>query len=210
LRQGILAGLLWLALTILFRLDGAVVRPLQTSLRHYLADPAADYTPAVAELVRSGMWLDAYDRWVFHSFPPRDGAVAVTASPALPAMAVPLSGNISRPYGWMVAAGQRYFHNGIDIQAAGGAAVRAALAGKVIRAGEDPALGLVVEIDHGRGLVTVYGTLGQVKVSPGQVVEKGSVIATLAGGAVAQLHFEVRQDGRPVDPTTLLTAPDKL
>ncbi|CEP67045.1 Duplicated hybrid motif [Moorella glycerini] len=210
LRQGIFAGLLWLALTILFRLDSPVVQPLQLGLRHYLADPAADYTQAVAQLVRSGMWLDAYDRWVFHSFTPGAGAVPVTASPALPAMAVPLSGNISRPYGWMVAAGQQYFHNGIDIQAPGGSTVRAALAGKVIRAGEDPALGLVVEIDHGRGLVTVYGTLGQVKVSQGQAVEKGSVIATLAQGPVAQLHFEVRQDGRPVDPTTLLTAPGKM
>jgi len=210
LRQGIIAGLLWLAITILFRLDGPVVQPLQMGLRHYLADPAADFTPAVAQLVRSGMWLDAYDRWVFHFFKPGAEAVPVTAGQALPAMAVPLSGDISRPYGWMVADGQQYFHNGIDIQAPGGSTVRAALAGKVIRTGEDPVLGLVVEIDHGRGLVTVYGTLGQVKVSQGQAVEKGNVIATLAQGPVAQLHFEVRQDGRPVDPTALLTPPGKM
>ncbi|MBC7323788.1 MAG: M23 family metallopeptidase [Moorella sp. (in: Bacteria)] len=211
LRQGFLAGLLWLAITLLFRLDSPVVQPVQLGLRHYLADPAADYTPAVTRLVRAGLWLDAYDRWVFHSFKPGTDAIPATASPALPAMALPLSGQITRPYGRMVAADQQYyFHNGIDIQAPGGSPVRAALAGKVIRVGEDPVLGLTVAIDHGRGLVTVYGTLGQVKVTGEQAVARGSVIATLAPGKTAQLHFEIRQDGQPVDPTTLLSAPGQI
>lgn len=211
LRQGIIAGLLWLALTFVFRLDGPIVQPLQVGLRHYLADPAADYTPAIAGLVRSGMWLDAYDRWVFHSFKPGPGAVPATATTDLGAMAVPVSGDVSLPYGPMSAAdGQQYFHNGIDIQAPGGSTVRAALAGRVIRVGEDPVLGKVVEIDHGRGLLTIYGTLGQAKVSQGQTVEKGEVIATLASGKVARLHFEIRQDGRPVDPAIVLAAPGKV
>nr|WP_277998964.1 M23 family metallopeptidase [Moorella sulfitireducens] len=154
------------------------------------------------------MWLDAYDRWVFHFL--GNGAVPVTSGEALPALAVPLSGEVSRPYGWVTEDGRQYFHNGIDIQTAGGSTVRAALAGKVIRAGEDPVLGLVVEIDHGRGLVTVYGTLGDTRVTPGQVVERGDVIAVLARGEKAQLHFEVRRDGQGVDPALMLTSQDKI
>ncbi len=211
MRQVIITGLLWLGFTLFFRLDGPAVQPLQVGLRHYLADPAADYTPVLVGMVRSGMWLDAYDRWVFHSFNPGAGAVPVTAPVDLPAMAIPVSGDVSRPYGPLTGSdGQQYFHNGIDIQAAGGSGVRAALAGKVIRVGEDPVLGLVVEIDHGNNLITLYGTLGQARVQAGQTVEKGSVIATLAAGRVAQLHFEVRQDGRALDPATLFALPAQL
>jgi murein DD-endopeptidase MepM/ murein hydrolase activator NlpD len=68
----------------------------------------------------------------------------------------------------------------------------------------------VVEIDHGNNLITLYGTLGQARVQAGQTVEKGSVIATLAAGRVAQLHFEVRQDGRALDPATLFALPAQL
>lgn len=210
LRQGVIAGVLLLVITFIFRLDGPGARQLQVGLRHYLTEPSADYTTAVAEIVRSAMWLDSYDRWVFHTFDMGPATVPVSSVPALPVMTLPLSGNISRPYGWIVIDEQRYFHNGIDIQAPGGTAVQAALAGRVIRNGEDPVIGRVVEIDHGQGLVTVYGTLGQVKVNRGQVVDKGMVIATLAAGSKAQLHFEVRHNGQAVDPTPFFTSPDKI
>ncbi|PRR74979.1 murein hydrolase activator EnvC family protein [Neomoorella humiferrea] len=210
LRQGIAAGLIWLAVTLLFRLDDPWARPLKTGLRHYLADPAADFTPVLAQAVRSTMWLDAYDRWVFHFLRQEGNAVSATAGATSPAMAVPLAGNIVQKYGPVVIEGRQYFHNGIDIQAAGGAEVRAALAGKVIRTGPDPVLGLVVELDHGGGMVTLYGTLGQVKVTPGQAVEKGEVIAVLAPDPAARLHFEVRRDGRPVDPEALLNFPSQI
>ncbi|MGI9861583.1 M23 family metallopeptidase [Moorella naiadis] len=210
LRQAVIAGLLWLGITILFRLDAPGARQLQVGLRHYLADPAADYTTVVAGVVRSSMWMDAYDRWVFHALQPRGNAVPVTANPARPVLALPLSGQISRPYGQVSNGSQQYFHNGIDIQAPGGTTVRAALDGRVVRVGQDPLLGQVVEIDHGRGLTTVYGTLGRVKVTRGQEVARGAVIATLAGGKTAQLHFEVRQDGRAVDPGPYLENPAKI
>ncbi|BCV20468.1 M23 family metallopeptidase [Moorella sp. Hama-1] len=211
LRQAVIAGLLWLGITMLFRLDAPGARQLQVGLRHYLADPAADYTAVVAGVVRSGMWMDAYDRWVFHALKPGDSALPVTANPARPVMALPLSGKISRPYGQVgTGSEQQYFHNGIDIQAPGGTAVRAALDGRVVRVGQDPLLGQVVEIDHGRGLTTVYGTLGKVQVTRDQEVSRGSVIATLAGGKTAQLHFEVRQDGRAVDPGPYLENPAQI
>lgn len=204
LRQGIAAGLIWLVVTFLFRWDTPLVDPLKIGLRYYLADPAADFTPVIAQAVRSSMWLDAYDRWVFHFLRQERNAVPVTAGGSSPVMALPLEGNIIQRYGPVVIEGQQYFHNGIDIQATGGTEVRAVLAGKVIRTGPDPVLGLVVELDHGGGMVTLYGTLGQVKVTPGQAVEKGEVIAVLAKNPEARLHFEVRREGRAIDPESLL------
>ncbi|OIQ08602.1 stage II sporulation protein Q [Moorella thermoacetica] len=210
LRQAVVAGLLWLGITLLFRLEGPGVQQLQVGLRHYLADPTADYTAVVASAVRSGMWMDAYDRWVFHTLKNPAAAVPTTANPSRVVMALPLSGQITRPYGRLEEDNQQYFHNGIDIRADGETAVRAALDGRVVRVGEDPVLGLVVEIDHGQGLVTVYGTLGQVKVTRGQEVSRGTVIATLTAGRSARLHFEVRQDGQAVDPAPYLGAQDKI
>ena len=210
LRQGLIAAVLFLVITFIFRFDGLGARKLQLGLRHYLTEPAADYTAVLADTVRSAMWLDTYNRWVFHSFNPEPVAVPASTTPATPLMALPLSGNISRPYGPVVVNEQQYFHQGIDIQAPGGTAVQAVLTGRVIRTGDDPALGRVVEIEHGQGLITVYGTLGQVKVNKNQVVERGTVIAILAASKAAQLHFEVRQNGQAVDPTSYLTTPGKL
>ncbi|NLW07747.1 MAG: M23 family metallopeptidase [Clostridia bacterium] len=207
LRQGLIATALFVAITLIFRLDGYAARQLQLGLSHYLTEPAADYTAAVTETVRSAMWLDAYDRWVYHTFNAGPETVPVSSMASL---ALPLSGTISRPYGPVIVDGQQYFHAGIDIVAPGGSGVQAALAGRVIRNAEDPLLGKVVEIDHGQGLVTVYGTLGQVQVDSGQVVARGELIATLAGGREAQLHFEVRQNGQAVDPAPLFTTGDKI
>lgn len=211
LRQSIYTILLWLVITIIFWVDFPGTRPLQTGLRHYLTSPAADYTEAVADMARSGLWLDSYDRWVFHFFSNQGPGVPVVSGQEQPAISLPLSGSISRPYGLVLSEeGQEYYHNGIDILAPGGTEVRAALTGRVIRNGIDPVIGRVVEIDHGQGLVTVYGTLGEVIVESGQLVEKGAVIAYLAEAKTAQLHFEVRRNGQPVDPTQFLALPANI
>jgi murein DD-endopeptidase MepM/ murein hydrolase activator NlpD len=65
-------------------------------------------------------------------------------------------------------------------------------------------------IDHGGGMVTRYAHNAANLVTAGQEIRTGDVIA-LAGGTGrttgVHLHFEVRRDGRPVDPAPLLGAP---
>ncbi|MCG0278928.1 MAG: M23 family metallopeptidase [Thermanaeromonas sp.] len=208
LKQILAAVLIFLALTFVFRLEGPGAARLQTALRYYLRDTASDKTQVVAALIREGLWLDTFDRWVFHGLNSRQEAVPAykprDGSQELPVMALPVSGEIIKPYGWVTEKETSSFHPGIDIKAKGEAPVKAALDGRVVRAGDDPVLVRVVEVDHGGGLVTVYGTLGKIYVQPGQEVRQGDTLGVLAPGPAVQLHFEVRQDGRPVDPLPFL------
>ncbi|GJL92506.1 M23/M56 family metallopeptidase [Hyphococcus sp.] len=101
----------------------------------------------------------------------------------------------------------RVSHEGIDIRAARGAAVRASGAGKVIDAtdhyrGAD-AWGKVVVIDHGHGLVTRYAHLDSYKVHKGDQVAAGDIIGAVGSTGVASgphLHFEVISEGKTIDP----------
>lgn len=96
------------------------------------------------------------------------------------------------------------WHPGIDIANRPGTPVVAADSGTVVRAGWNGSYGLCVEIDHGGGrIVTLYGHLARAVVQPGQQVAKGQVIGYMGDTGYAtgpHLHFEVRIDGRPVDP----------
>lgn len=97
---------------------------------------------------------------------------------------------------------------GIDYAAAVGDRISAAAAGTVIFAGDEPVrFGKLVVIDHGDGWHTAYGYLDRTTVKRGDSVRAGERIG-FAGRksetARAQLHFEIRRGGRPVDPAPLL------
>lgn len=96
------------------------------------------------------------------------------------------------------------WHAGVDIATATGTPVYAADSGTVVFAAYNGNYGYAVEIDHGEGkIVTQYGHLSAFNVSVGQQVEKGSVIGYVGNTGWStgpHLHFEVRIDGRPVNP----------
>lgn len=110
-------------------------------------------------------------------------------------------------------------HAGIDIAVPVGTSVKAAAGGTVIESGTLPGYGNVIVIDHGGGTVTRYAHLSRLDRAKGQVVSQGDVIG-LSGGARGapgsgnsrgpHLHYEVRQNGKPVDPRTGRYETDEL
>jgi murein DD-endopeptidase MepM/ murein hydrolase activator NlpD len=101
-------------------------------------------------------------------------------------------------------------HDGIDLAAPAGTPVRTAGEGSVLFAGPQQGYGLLVIIEHAHGLVTVYAHNRDLRVRTGQQVREGQVIATVGESGKTSgphLHFEVRQDGAPVDPLDLLGPP---
>jgi biotin carboxyl carrier protein len=125
-------------------------------------------------------------------------------SPALMSIAWPLDGLITGGFG---LRGRHHHHDGIDIDGTRGEEVRAVAAGVVVRAGSEGKYGKTVVIDHGDGVSTLYAHASRLLVRAGDAVEKGEAIAEVGATGNAHgthLHFEVRKDGRPVDPLPYL------
>jgi murein DD-endopeptidase MepM/ murein hydrolase activator NlpD len=126
----------------------------------------------------------------------------------------PLAGAISSAFGARddPISSEKRFHAGIDIAVPAGAEIKAASNGTVTFSGTASGYGKLVEIDHGGGTVTRYAHNAANLVTAGQQIRTGDVIAIVGrtGRATGpHLHFEVRQDGKPVDPVPLLRAPGK-
>lgn len=99
------------------------------------------------------------------------------------------------------------FHDGYDISAPYGSPIVATARGKVIFAGWDKYLGNCVRIDHGNGLVTVYGHMQKCLVSEGERVSRGDQIGKVGStgrSTGAHVHYEVRKRGKTVDPEKYL------
>jgi murein DD-endopeptidase MepM/ murein hydrolase activator NlpD len=99
------------------------------------------------------------------------------------------------------------FHKGIDIDGAREERVLAAAGGEIVFAGRMSGFGIVVMIDHGNRLITVYGHLSRTAVKLEDVVERGQVIGyvgTTGNARGTHLHFEVRYKGVSVDPLKYL------
>lgn len=94
-------------------------------------------------------------------------------------------------------------HTGLDIPAPLGTNVVAAADGEVIYSGTLGTYGKAVIIDHGGGIVTLYGHNSYLVVSEGDKVSRGDVIAKVGNTGVStgpHCHFEVRENGVYVDP----------
>lgn len=107
----------------------------------------------------------------------------------------------------------RSMHYGLDLAGWRGEPVRAVAAGRVVHAGRAPAYGLMVEIDHGNGYRTRYGHMLRVLVRKGQEVKPGmriGLIGNTGRSTGTHLHWEVWQNGRPVDPLPFLKATDDV
>jgi murein DD-endopeptidase MepM/ murein hydrolase activator NlpD len=101
-------------------------------------------------------------------------------------------------------------HPGLDIAVSSDSYIRAAGAGVVLDAGTDDVYGHYILIDHGDGLESMYGHASRLFVRAGDRVERNEVIA-LSGSTgrstAPHLHFEIRKDGKPVDPLAYVAQP---
>lgn len=118
---------------------------------------------------------------------------------------MPVSDIITSPFGERddPLTNEKVTHTGIDINANENTEVKSAYSGKVLRVEENEFYGKFIMIEHFNSLVSLYGHLNEQKVKVGDMVEKGDIIG-LSGSTGRStgphLHFEIRKDGKCVDP----------
>jgi lipoprotein NlpD len=94
---------------------------------------------------------------------------------------------------------------GIDIAANAGTPVVAAASGKVIYVGKEPrGYGQMIVVSHAKETVSVYFHTDKVQVKEQQRVLLGAKLAEVSDAAANKMHFEVRRQGRPIDPVSLM------
>lgn len=133
----------------------------------------------------------------------RQRAEKKDATSVTTAFGSPLQGSYRRTGGFLE---QRpgHKHAGIDYAAPTGTPVYAAQAGNVSFASQAGAYGNLIKLLHGAGTETRYGHLSAFNVRQGQAVEKGDLIGRVGStgrSTGAHLHYEVRVNGKPVDPS---------
>jgi murein DD-endopeptidase MepM/ murein hydrolase activator NlpD len=122
------------------------------------------------------------------------------------------SGGVSSEFGLRTnpETGKEEGHGGIDLAVDEGVRVKATADGKVIFAGDGGTYGNLVKIDHGNGIETRYAHNSVLKVKTGEFVKRGQVIALVGhtgrvrGNPGDHLHYEVRIEGKAVNPRTYL------
>ena len=121
----------------------------------------------------------------------------------------PVPGAITSGFGmrYHPILGYTRMHTGVDMHAAYGEPIKAAASGRIIFAGVRGGYGNCIIIDHGGGMTTLYGHQSSLNVSYDDHVSAGDVIGFVGSSGLAtgpHLHFEVRINGKPVDPAPYL------
>jgi len=105
-------------------------------------------------------------------------------------------------------------HPGIDLAGSYGTPIYATADGTVLRAGwNSGGYGNLVEIDHGRGITTRYGHMSAILVHEGDHVTRGQQVGRMGSTGRStgnHLHYEVRIDGRAVNPIPFMKSTDYL
>lgn len=117
-------------------------------------------------------------------------------------LAWPVQGRLEGDYGQPIAGGSLR-RRGVLFSSPAGTPVRAIYHGRVAFADWLPGLGLLIVIDHGDGYMSLYGHNDALLKEPGDWVTPGEPIAQVGdtgGQAQPSLYFEIRHDGKPVDP----------
>ncbi len=114
----------------------------------------------------------------------------------------PVRGEIIKPFSL-----DGKINKGIDIAGKSGAPVRAAAGGVVVYAGGNlRGYGKLVIVKHDDHYLSAYGNNRSIRVREGEKVSAGQIIGEvgISSANVAMLHFEIRRDGKPVNPVRFL------
>ena len=141
----------------------------------------------------------------------QDGAIAVPSDKPIKTAAAFTSGYGVRSDPFQ---GRTAMHPGIDLAGAIGTPIYATADGVITNAGfNNGGYGNLIKIDHGRGIETRYGHLSKMNVYPGQRVHRGEMIGRMGStgrSTGSHLHYEVRIDGRAVNPVPFMKSTDYL
>ena len=132
-------------------------------------------------------------------------AVARTPAVQVGGLSWPLSGGLLAGYGARMPDGRR--SSGVLVAAAAGTPVTAVADGTVVFAEWMTGYGLILIIDHGNAYMSLYAHNDSLLKGPGDRVRRGDAVSTVGtsgGQGQAALYFELRRDGKPVDPGTWL------
>ena len=139
----------------------------------------------------------------------QDGVIAIPSEKPVQASVTMMSafGYRSDPFNHRAA-----MHPGIDLSGSYGTPIYATADGTVLRAGwNSGGYGNLVEVDHGRGITTRYGHMSAILVSAGQRVSRGQQVGRMGSTGRStgnHLHYEVRIDGRAVNPIPFMKSTD--
>ncbi|MEJ7925876.1 M23 family metallopeptidase [Sphingobium sp. AN641] len=147
-----------------------------------------------------------FDQWRKASHTRPSDRPPVRPTPSTP---VPRSATVTSPMGMRVnpILGRRMLHSGADLSARPGMGVYATADGWVAQAGAAGGYGLLVRLRHMNGYETRYAHLSRIHVVPGTYLRKGGMIGEVGSTGRStgpHLHYEVRRDGRPVDPMAFI------
>ncbi|MCA9799489.1 MAG: peptidoglycan DD-metalloendopeptidase family protein [Cyanobacteria bacterium HKST-UBA04] len=126
---------------------------------------------------------------------------------------MPVNGPMTSNFGYRVhpVYRSRRFHSGQDFGVRRGTPIKAADGGTVIHAGWQGGYGKTVIINHGNihgaNLTTLYAHMSSISVHQGQSVSRGQIVGLVGSTGLStgpHLHFEVRQNGKPVNPRNYL------
>ncbi len=116
----------------------------------------------------------------------------------------PIQGKINSPFG----PRNKRLHAGIDIASPSYQEVKAAMDGEVILAADSrTGYGKVVVLRHDLGYTTIYGHMNVIIAQEGEIVRQGQAIGGVGSTGKStgpHLHFELRREGRPIDPMAVL------
>ncbi len=152
---------------------------------------------------QGGLQEVPYDDYDKTMTPPENASYepyTLTVTPQLP-----VSGRVTSPFGyrWHPITKKLDFHTGVDIAAAKGTKIAAALSGTVAEAGQSRVYGNYVLLRHSDDLYTFYGHCDSLQVEAGTVVRQGETIGYVGSTGLStgpHLHLEIRLCGKQVDP----------
>ncbi|MGB5871909.1 MAG: peptidoglycan DD-metalloendopeptidase family protein, partial [Albidovulum sp.] len=158
--------------------------------------PDAADAPTRADYDRAGRILDGLDRVNLYR-------LAIEKTP----LAMPLKTS----YRFTSGFGRRWgrMHEGVDFAGGYGSPIYTTADGVVTHAGWKSGYGNLVEVRHAFGLTTRYGHMSAIKVTVGQKISRGDRIGDMGNtgrSTGTHLHYEVRIDGKAVNPMSFIKA----